>query len=146
MELVDVNTQDFQYLTLSQYNGEKKYVRARCELLKDEPFISDTSNAFVAVESFRLSCAPNEGGIVYRMLPNTYAIQCERDTPADPNYDENVDLKNTLLTSFFIDSQVYQDEKLMNFVPDKSKFDATVYINDIVEHMAKRYSVRGCLR
>ena len=62
MELVDPNTQDFQYLTLSQYNGEKKYVRARCEVRKDEPFITDTSNAFVCVESFRLSCAPNEGG------------------------------------------------------------------------------------
>ena len=50
MELIDVNTQDFQYLTLSQFNGEKKNVRARCEMRKDEPFIQDTSNAFVCIE------------------------------------------------------------------------------------------------
>ena len=121
MELIDPNTQDFQYLALSQFNGEKKYVRARCQMLKDEPFIQDTSNAFVAVESFRLSCSPNEGGIVYRMLPNTYAIQCERDVPGgDPN-DATAqvhDVNGCFPSNFYLDGELVVGKKVCSFVPD----------------------------
>jgi len=134
MELIDVNTQDFQYLTLSQYNGEKKYVRARCEMRKDEPFLQDTSNAFVCVESFRLSCAPNEGGIVYRNLPNTYAIQVEKD---EPSQDNTVDTKALLKTElgYFILSDANAQQ--MRFLPSKTKIGATLSINKIIEGMVE---------
>ena len=133
MELIDVNTQDFQYLTLSQYNGEKKYVRARCELRKDEPFISDTNNAFVCVESFRLSCAPNEKGIIYRMLPNTYAIQVEMET--DQKETEPAPLAKCFVTDFLLDGKVTPDKR-MSFVPNNDNFDnPTVSSNEIIEAM-----------
>ena len=133
MELIDVNTQDFQYLTLSQYNGEKKYVRARCEMRKDEPFIQDTSNAFVCIESFRLSCSPNERGIVYRMLPNTYAIQVEKDESSQDT-GTTQDLLKTELGYFILAQEGAQQ---MRFLPSKTKIGATLSINKIVEGMAE---------
>ena len=141
MELIDVNTQDFQYLTLSQFNGEKKYVRARCQMRKDEPFIQDTSNAFVCVESFRLSCAPNEGGIVYRMLPNTYSIQIEQDESKADDGADNTPLEKTQLGSFSLEKP---DAQTMSFLPLKTgeneaagtRIDSSVNISDIVEGMA----------
>ena len=107
-------------------------------MLKDEPFIQDTTNAFVAVESFRLSCAPNEGGIVYRMLPNTYAIQCERDVAGDTTESANIALKHTYLQDFFLDDQVVQGKKVVDFVPDKGPImtaHPTINISDIIEAM-----------
>ena len=136
MELVDVNTQDFQYLTLSQYNGEQKYVKARCVLRKDEPFVTDVSNAFVAVESFRLSCSPNEGGIYYRMIPNTYAIEVERDAPGET--EETLPLQKTKVRGFYLDDAIVVGKKVCRFVPDKDKITtvgATVSMNKIFEHM-----------
>ena len=138
MELVDPNTQDFQYLTLSQYNGEQNYVRARCEVRKDEPFITDTSNAFVCVESFRLSCAPNEGGIVYQYIPNTYAIQVEKDTSTGTVRNP---LLRTKLSHFQLSGNA-DANRFMRFTPkmqdqDGTGIDPTVSINKLIQGMAQ---------
>ena len=79
MEILDPNTRSCTFLTLTKYNGEKgKLVEAVCSLRKDEAFL-DSTNCFIAAESWRLSCAPNPYGIVYRWIPKTYFIQCEQN-------------------------------------------------------------------
>jgi hypothetical protein len=79
MEILDPNTRSCTFLTLTKYVGEKNKVEpAVCSLRKDEAFL-DSTNCFVAAESWRLSCAPNPYGIVYHWIPNTYYISCEQN-------------------------------------------------------------------
>ena len=73
MELVDANTKNFLYLTLSQYNDEYNPVRCRVSMRRDQPFWGG-GNSFIACESFRISAAPNPGGLYYKIIPDTWYI------------------------------------------------------------------------
>ena len=68
MELVDANTKNFLFLTLSQFNDQDKLVRARVSMRRDQPFW-EGGNSFIACESFRISSSPNKGGLYYKQIP-----------------------------------------------------------------------------
>ena len=73
MELVDANTKNFLYLTLSQYNDQQTPVRMRVSMRRDQPFWGG-GNSFIACESFRISSAPNPGGLYYKIIPHDWYI------------------------------------------------------------------------
>ena len=73
MELVDANTKNFLYLTLSQYNKELNPVRMRVSMRRDQPFWGG-GNSYIAIESFRVSAAPNPGGLYYKKIPYSWYI------------------------------------------------------------------------
>ena len=73
MELVSANTKNFLFLTISQYNEHKKLTRARVSMRRDQPFWAG-GNSYIACESFRISAAPNEGGLYYQTLPSSFSI------------------------------------------------------------------------
>ena len=73
MELVDANTKNFLYLTLSQYNKEPNPVRMRVSMRRDQPFWAG-GNSYIACESFRVSAAPNPGGLYYKRIPYEWYI------------------------------------------------------------------------
>ena len=73
MELVDANTKNYLFLTMSQYNDQDKLVRARVSMRRDQAFWQG-GNSFVACESFRISAAPSQGGLYYTILPDTFYL------------------------------------------------------------------------
>ena len=73
MELVDANTKNFLYLTLSQYNDQLNPVRCRVSMRRDQPFWGG-GNSFIACESFRVSASPNPGGLYYKIIPHDWYI------------------------------------------------------------------------
>ena len=75
MELVSANTKNYLFLTMSQYNEEDKLVRARVQMRRDQPFW-EGGNSFIACESFRITAAPNEGGLYYNILEKDQFIGC----------------------------------------------------------------------
>ena len=114
MEILDVNTKSVSFLTLTTYNGNKgTVIPAMCSLRKDEPFL-DSDRAWIAAESWRLSCAPNDHGIVYAYIPWTYYITVDRNLPQQQQTD---DLNNPP-TYITLDSQQYPME-FVNIYQDK---------------------------
>ena len=88
MELVDANTKNYLFLTMSQYNDQDKLVRARVSMRRDQAFWQG-GNSFVACESFRISAAPSQGGLYYTILPDTFylgAANHSADPPANTPY------------------------------------------------------------
>ena len=80
MEILDPNTRSCTFLTLTQYNDQPgSYIPAECTLTKDQAFL-DSTNSWIAAESFRLSLAPSEYGAVYRYIPPEYFIVCEEES------------------------------------------------------------------
>ncbi len=71
MELVSVNTKNFLFLTLSQFNDTDESQRARVSMRRDSPFWMG-GNSFIAAESFRVSAAPNEGGLYYKKITDSF--------------------------------------------------------------------------
>ena len=73
MELVSANTKNYLYLTLSQFNEEDRLARARVSMRRDQPFW-EGGNSFIACESFRITSAPNEGGLYYNTVDPSFFI------------------------------------------------------------------------
>lgn len=73
MELIDANTKNFLYLTLSQYNDENHPVRMRVSMRRDQPFWGG-GNSYIACESFRVSAAPSPGGLYYKKIPSDWFL------------------------------------------------------------------------
>ena len=73
MELVDANTKNYLFLTMNQYNEQNKLVRARVTMRRDQAFW-EGGNSFIACESFRISSAPSQGGLYYKILPDTFYL------------------------------------------------------------------------
>ena len=73
MELVSANTKNYLFLTMSQYNEEDKLVRARVTMRRDQAFW-EGGNSFIACESFRISSAPSQGGLYYKILPDNFYV------------------------------------------------------------------------
>ena len=71
MELVSANTKNYLFLTMSQYNDQNGLVRARVSMRRDQAFW-EGGNSFIACESFRISAAPSQGGLYYKVLPDSY--------------------------------------------------------------------------
>ena len=82
MELVSANTKNYLFLTLSQYNELPELVRARVSMRRDQPFW-EGGNSFIACESFRITSAPNEGGLYYQIVPDDFFLGAVEDTSAD---------------------------------------------------------------
>ena len=84
MELVDANTKNYLFLTMSQYNDQDKLVRARVSMRRDQAFWQG-GNSFIACESFRISAAPSQGGLYYTILPGDFYIGAvnRETTPED---------------------------------------------------------------
>ena len=83
MELVDANTKNYLFLTMSQYNDQDKLVRARVSMRRDQAFWQG-GNSFIACESFRISAAPSQGGLYYTILPGDFYIGAvNRETTPD---------------------------------------------------------------
>ena len=75
MELVDANTKNFVFLTLSQYNDKEKLVRTRVSMRRDQPFW-DGGNSFICCESFRVTSSPSQGGLYYKIFPPEWFMGC----------------------------------------------------------------------
>ncbi len=117
MEILDPNTRSCTFLTLTKYVGEKGRVEpAVCSMRKDEAFL-DSTNTFVAAESWRLSCAPNPKGIVYHWIPKEYWISVETENGAVHAPDEKTQEETDITSLNFID--ILQDKVAM---PDKQMF------------------------
>lgn len=71
MELIDANTKNFLYLTLSQYNDNQHPERMRVSMRRDQPFWAG-GNSYIACESFRISAAPNPGGLYYKKITSDW--------------------------------------------------------------------------
>ena len=83
MELVDANTKNYLFLTMSQYNDQDKLVRARVSMRRDQAFWQG-GNSFIACESFRISSAPSQGGLYYTILSGDFYIGAvNRETAPD---------------------------------------------------------------
>ena len=123
MEILDVNTKSVSFLTLTTYNGNKgTVIPAMCSLRKDEPFL-DSDRAWIAAESWRLSCAPNDHGIVYQYIPWTYYITVDRNLTQQQQTDDEennpattIDLSSLQYPMDFVD--IYQDKQIL---PDKQQ-------------------------
>ena len=68
MELVDANTKNYVFLTLSQYNDQQDLVRTRVSMRRDQPFW-DGGNSYICCESFRVTTSPSQGGLYYKLFP-----------------------------------------------------------------------------
>lgn len=84
MELVSANTKNYLFLTMSQYNDQDKLVRARVSMRRDQPFW-EGGNSFIACESFRITAAPNAGGLYYNILEKDQFIGCVEDKSSHAN-------------------------------------------------------------
>ncbi len=73
-ELVSANTRNFLFLTVSQYNDQKRLVPARVSMRRDQPFW-EGGNSFLACESFRISSSPSQGGLYYGKVPKSWYMQ-----------------------------------------------------------------------
>ena len=78
MELVDANTKNYVFLTLSQYNDKQKLVRTRVSMRRDQPFW-DGGNSYICCESFRVSSSPSQGGLYYKIFPPEWYMGCSVD-------------------------------------------------------------------
>ena len=78
MELVSANTKNYLFLTLSQYNELPELVRARVSMRRDQAFW-EGGNSFIACESFRITAAPNEGGLYYQIVPDDFFLGAVED-------------------------------------------------------------------
>ena len=96
MELVSANTKNYLFLTLSQYNTDENLVRARVSMRRDEPFWQG-GNSFIACESFRITSAPNQGGLYYQILDKDYYIGATQDTSIHPAAPTFVALKSVVV-------------------------------------------------
>ncbi|MAD43366.1 MAG: hypothetical protein CMH98_00035 [Oceanospirillaceae bacterium] len=75
MELVDANTKNYVFLTLSQYNDTQQLKRTRVSMRRDQPFW-DGGNSYICCESFRVSSSPNQGGLYYKVFPPEWYMGC----------------------------------------------------------------------
>ena len=75
MELVDANTKNYVFLTLSQYNDTQQLKRTRVSMRRDQPFW-DGGNSYICCESFRVSSSPNQGGLYYKIFPPEWYMGC----------------------------------------------------------------------
>ena len=73
MELVSANTKNYLFLTLTQNNESEELVRARVSMRRDQAFW-EGGNSFIACESFRITSAPNEGGLYYQEVPTDFVM------------------------------------------------------------------------
>ena len=90
MELVSANTKNYLFLTLTQNNDTDGLVRARVSMRRDQAFW-EGGNSFIACESFRITSAPNEGGLYYQQVPEDFVISADLNGtthPSDPTWDE----------------------------------------------------------
>ena len=76
MELVDANTKNYVFLTLSQYNDQQELVRTRVSMRRDQPFW-DGGNSYICCESFRISSSPSQGGLYYKIFPYGWYMGCK---------------------------------------------------------------------
>ena len=76
MELVDANTKNYVFLTLSQYNDQQSLVRTRVSMRRDQPFW-DGGNSYICCESFRISSSPSQGGLYYKIFPPEWYMGCQ---------------------------------------------------------------------
>ena len=85
MELVSANTKNYLFLTLTQNNDADELVRARVSMRRDQAFW-EGGNSFIACESFRITSAPNEGGLYYNVVPQDFVMEATKNTgkPPDP--------------------------------------------------------------
>lgn len=83
-ELVSANTKNFLFLTVSQYNEQKKLVPARVSMRRDQPFW-EGGNSFIACESFRISSSPSEGGLYYGKIPSSWYLQTSMHQRSEPD-------------------------------------------------------------
>ena len=90
MELVDANTKNYVFLTLSQYNAEKELVRTRVSMRRDQPFW-EGGNSYICCESFRVSSSPSQGGLYYKIFPKEWYMGCKfpQDTEVEPAVDDD---------------------------------------------------------
>ena len=148
MEILDPNTKSCTFLTLTTFNGNKgSVIPAMCSLRKDEPFL-DSDRAYIAAESWRLSCAPNEHGIVYQYIPWTYYISVDHNLTQQQQTDdektqpaETINLNSTESPLMF--TNIMQDKKIL---PDKQQFtirtwargyDRTLDLNKLSQRFLK---------
>ena len=82
MELVSANTKNYLFLTLSQYNELPELVRARVSMRRDQAFW-EGGNSFIACESFRITAAPNEGGLYYQIVPDDFFLGAVQDNSSE---------------------------------------------------------------
>lgn len=85
MELVSANTKNYIFLTLTQNNESSDMVRARVSMRRDQAFW-EGGNSFIACESFRITSAPNSGGLYYQVVPIDFIMAADRNIgkPPDP--------------------------------------------------------------
>lgn len=76
MELVDANTKNYVFLTLSQYNDKQRLVRTRVSMRRDQPFW-DGGNSYICCESFRVTSSPSQGGLYYKVFPYNWYMGCD---------------------------------------------------------------------
>ena len=83
MELVDANTKNFVYMTLSQFNDTQQLKRTRVSMRRDQPFWQG-GNSFICCESFRVTASPNPGGLYYKVFPADWFMGCQiaHDAPS----------------------------------------------------------------
>ena len=67
MELVDANTKNYVFMTLSQYNDKQKLERTRVSMRRDQPFW-EGGNSYICCESFRITASPSKGGLRLHVL------------------------------------------------------------------------------
>ena len=92
MELVSANTKNYLFLTLTQNNESDALVRARVSMRRDQAFW-EGGNSFIACESFRITSAPNAGGLYYQEVPADFVISCVSNGtthPADSTWVEQL--------------------------------------------------------
>ena len=75
MELVDANTKNYVFLTLSQFNEKQRLVRTRVSMRRDQPFW-DGGNSYICCESFRVTASPSQGGLYYKIFPASWYMGC----------------------------------------------------------------------
>ena len=104
MELVSANTKNYLFITMSQFNEQDKLVRARVTMRRDQPFW-EGGNSFIACESFRISSAPSQGGLYYKILTDDFYVGAvSRETsPDDPVVYETLVRGTHTLTADSID-------------------------------------------
>ena len=81
MELVDANTKNYVFLTLSQYNDKQTPTRTRVSMRRDQPFW-DGGNSYICCESFRVTSSPSQGGLYYKIFPFNWYMGCDLEHQA----------------------------------------------------------------
>ncbi len=119
MEILDPNTRSCTFLTLTKYVGEKGAIEpAVCSMRKDEAFL-DSTNTFVAAESWRLSCAPNPQGIVYHWIPKEYwvSVSTKQSSGDHEQKDDRTDITSMTFENILQDRVALPDKQMLNMVP-----------------------------